>query len=747
MNPKNTLKMKRLRNKKSGRKKRNLKGGVHSLSRFSSMSKNMFEKARTVVGQAAETGVTDAAQQAVLIAARTGKAAAGTAATVAAGTAATAAKVITSGLPEILDELINKFIEILNKNKNYFQLIIDNLPSIPNLGSFKSLIQSVVQNSQLYLKNRFRMMFLFNPQTIVESDEHLQTIEPLIDDDVKNALVATILSYNFEKIENPSQEDDNKAVLNILTKASNKGEKWFQITDYNSVFVNSSSDENSNSVNIGLNFENIQDNSQPITYNLSEEFSYRKDIMKDGKISKFFVLKLPSEQTIITIRGTQSFTDVTIDLNSSTQTLENVLNSTEFTFDFDDKLKQCSFHKGFLLSSLKIFKKIYQNYLYELPNNARVLICGHSMGGAEAAILGLLVRFCNTLQSKNINLKIITFNPGTYIVRNDAYDTMLSELHLPSELEQPAFVNKIFLSAGDLISSCSLENIIQTVYILQQTDGVKLSSVLENFQRAMSTNKQKKTYTSLLEVGEDDIVTVCKKNTKKGYIQLPFLITGPISVKTHKISNFFEKILPSDHKLRTEENDENKRGLSIMGNLSSLILKIPNILSKLKMMSSPEKMSFEVPNFRDFYGQISEKKELMNYLTNSIRGKIDVFVISLSKIEDVEGKQKFQKLFSISSLDDLKEKQTEIAISEDILAQFESIHDGNGGTYSRKKRKGKTSKKSSFKRNLKQKGGSPEGVVLLILQIYLGFTFCPLLTIVFLFSCGPMICLHLLASF
>ena len=82
-----------------------------------------------------------------------------------------------------------------------------------------------------------------------------------------------------------------------------------------------------------------------------------------------------------------------------------------------------------------------------------------------------------------------------------------------------------------------------------------------------------------------------------------------------------------------------------------------------------------------------------------------------------------------------------------FVANQEVFYEANGGTGSRKRRKGRISKKSSFKRNLKQKGGSPEDVVLLILKIYLGFIFCPSLTIVFLFSCGPMICLHLLASF
>ena len=71
----------------------------------------------------------------------------------------------------------------------------------------------------------------------------------------------------------------------------------------------------------------------------------------------------------------------------------------------------------------------------------------------------------------------------------------------------------------------------------------------------------------------------------------------------------------------------------------------------------------------------------------------------------------------------------------------------SGGNSTRKKRKGRILRKSTFKRNMKQKGGSPEGIVFGILQIYLGFLFCPMLTSLFLISCGPMICINLMASF
>lgn len=839
MSSKNTLKKKRLRNKKSGRRKRSLKGGMLSFG-------NMLNKAKTVVEEVAErgsaaataaksvvkeVGATDAVKEAALLGAEKAR----TAATTAARTL-----VDSNQIKEIVLKGIKNLIET-NKSNFY-----DKLNSIPELGNVSSFFYSIVEimmtnlplidlesskqmmmkiknhlgnapgKFKTYLKNRLRM-FSYNPKKVTQ--EHFKEATEInsqtFDVDDHNALVFTILSYNFEKImAEPEliEGKDSNTVFDILKSCYEEqeiGEEkklWHEVTNFNSHILKSV-----DSLKIGLDFDNIikfeyngsnlsiYRDLQPVKSVSKEQFSYRKHIINasdtyDEKISKFFIFKVTDNKnkakTVIAVRGTQSFTDVSIDLDSSTKTLESVLKEGELEFTFDKLLGECSFHSGFLLSTLKIFKKIYQNYLFQFRNEEEVLICGHSMGGAEAAILGLLIKFCDQLETKNI--KIITFNPGTYIVRNDAYYIMLGQLGVPT-----TFNNRIYRSAGDLISVCSLENIYQTATILSDSNCGQ-EELIQKFTTTMENKEIAKSYTDLLDVnsfrespGLSDIITMWNSDSKNFFFndnyKIPFLITGRASVETHSLSNFKNLILEDLHPFYERSVDETPVGETQVDKsygpfefISQMIALRTKVRESVREILDSVDPGSSFSSFNSFIQKIREKlseKKIME-ITKKINKRADSFFemnLNLTLFPEIEQEKKFIKdIFKSVN----KEKLSNLfpSATETMETNFDSKTQGvlkkkidinslmssgkstiltpgistiltPGGNSTRKKRKGRILRKSTFKRNMKQKGGSPEGIVFGILQIYLGFLFCPMLTSLFLISCGPMICINLMASF
>ena len=439
------------------------------------------------------------------------------------------------------------------------------------------------------------------------------------------------------------------------------------------------------------------------------EFSYRKHIMNSSdtdnkRISKFFVLKLfPSNKTIITIRGTQSFTDVSIDLNSSTATLENALKSPEFTefteFNFNTFLLNCSFHSGFLLSTLTIFKKIYQNYLVPLSNEEEVLICGHSMGGAEAAILGLLIKFCDQLETKNI--KIITFNPGTYIVRNDAYYKMLEQLGDPT-----TFNNRIYRSAGDLISVCSLQNIYQTATILSDSNCGQ-EELIQKFTTTMENEEIAKSYTDLLDVnsfrespGLSDIITMWNSDSKNFFFndnyKIPFLITGRASVETHSLSNFKNLILGDSHPFNERSVDETPVGETEVdksyGPLDFIIKMIALRTKVNDILGSTENLRESFNNFKSRFEGISKNEEIIAKIQE--RASSFFNMDELSKLPGIEKKEFIKDIFTLSSSEDLinllsNYKDFDINKYQSFVKSITEYQSSTpGGDSIRKKRKG-----------------------------------------------------------
>lgn len=792
MNPKNTLKKKKLRNKKIVWKKRSIKGGM-----LSSALKRLSSTASDTLGSVSE-GFTQISDVQALF-----------------------KEIAPEMFKTIIDKYKSSFFEklsLLNSipglkyvSSSFYsilELMMTNLPLI-DLESSKQMIMNIKKQLgnepvkfNTYLENRLRM-FSYNPKRVTqdyfESNTDLR-IEKTFDDDDQNALIFTILSYNFEKILSPEEKkkDDNNTVFDILTysceQEKTKQKLWYTVPNFNSKIL-----KDVKSIEIGLNFGDIIEfesnggqllikREQSTETTVSEkDFNYRKNIMnsdKKKKISKFFIFKLTfnenkKKQTVIAIRGTQSFTDVSIDLDYSTATLKDVLSeseeSEESVFTFDDLLLNCSFHKGFLESTLTIFKKIYKNYLSQLRSEEDILICGHSMGGAEAAILGLLIKFCKKLQGNtqikgntqiNLslgNIKIITFNPGTYILRNDDYDLM-NRILMPFK-ERGYFDNRIYRSAGDLISVCSLENISQTASILSEPNFIK-EQLIQNFTSKMEEKRLSERYTDLLDIqyspkstsekssSSSDVITMWDNNTEKFYFKgnykVPFLITGRESVEAHSLSNFKNLILDSDQiyeksvdkTVVDETMDSKTTPLDFISQMIALRTKVMGILK-----------SGELPkSFESFLDHIKTKlpNEKIMEIIKKIHERADGFFKLNLSFFPKEEKELTEGIFKSLSKDGfskvIKAKENSLDLKE-FFKMAETKFSASGGNSSRKKRKGRILRKSTFKRNIKQKGGSPEGIVLGILQIYLGFLFCPMLTSLFLISCGPMICMFLMASF
>ena len=91
--------------------------------------------------------------------------------------------------------------------------------------------------------------------------------------------------------------------------------------------------------------------------------------------NKFFTAKIDSKKEyIISIRGTDN--------------TKNALLDADFIKENDPNLK-IKLHSGFSESAHKVFSEIFS----EVPNNYSVLVTGHSLGGAEAVIVGMHLHY------------------------------------------------------------------------------------------------------------------------------------------------------------------------------------------------------------------------------------------------------------------------------------------------------------------------------------------------------------------
>ena len=449
--------------------------------------------------------------------------------------------------------------------------------------------------------NRFSIHNSYNSQELIKQ------ISPISGMDFKNeelyskALNYSLKSYNF-KIE----KEKIQAYL-IEEKIPN----WCKYTTEGVPMI-------------GFNFGSGQ-----IKKSELNSFDYPKFIKarkneKDDSVPLFYLFK-ENEQLIITIKGTTNLEDLKINLKLKPWILENNY--------FSEEIKNCYFHGGFLKRALAIFNLIFENYL-DLNNTtiehlSQILVCGHSLGGAVASILGLLINDYLNISKKvsgSYKIDVVCFNPGTYIYQNENYNIYRRKI-----ISSKTIKIKSFCYQGDLISVCSMKNILLTLKLLsfrkselaaniialkrdlnpsdeeylqrkgfKRNDVQEVLEILKSTQESMSDEpldyilaKSFQIYSKLLngvnehttmlfKLEDSDIITLMK--TDHGVIQQNDIIDMPIilnskSIELHKLKKFIPIFSSSGtqsdeqsgekgllHQLDSDENSVERNILQELGN-------------------------------------------------------------------------------------------------------------------------------------------------------------------------------------
>ena len=201
---------------------------------------------------------------------------------------------------------------------------------------------------------------------------------------------------------------------------------------------------------------------------------------------------------IITVRGTSNFSDALIDIEAGLKSIPEIDN--KYQSEFSEKLRQCRFHKGFLNSALCIYELIKTTYIYKLSNVEKILLCGHSMGGAVASILGLLINDYFLTIERNKSVSVICFNPGTYICPDTNYDNYQKDIKSKST----SFKIKSFCFSGDLISVCNFKNCLVTACLLAQNRKTfiftRTSRSDLGYQRKLRTEEETRAMLTMLQI-------------------------------------------------------------------------------------------------------------------------------------------------------------------------------------------------------------------------------------------------------
>ena len=164
----------------------------------------------------------------------------------------------------------------------------------------------------------------------------------------------------------------------------------------------------------------------------SEKNSYQIHI--GGIKMPLFLLFQPKKDTsqlFIVIRGTATPMNALEDINASAKSISCLRN---FAINkWDPKINNIKIHESFGISAIRIYNLIKEHLKNNNQTINKITICGHSMGGAVATLLGLFIS--NSLEISNstgirqdLNTEIEVFNPGTSIVYDDNFIDAIDQI-------------------------------------------------------------------------------------------------------------------------------------------------------------------------------------------------------------------------------------------------------------------------------------------------------------------------------